>query len=136
MWSISTITDLMCNLDDQMRAVPVNLNAPSCTRWDRYKNMFFISSFTSSQKSFGMLCQNWSKRRLLNVSRVAVMIHSYHECCQPTKEPNGFRSLEMRLLERNLKVISLPYHILAGGHAKVYGYFESALKDVTKKKKN
>jgi len=88
--------DLMCNLDDQMRAVPVNLNAPSCTR-------------------------------------VAVMIHSYHECCQPTKEPNGFRSLEMRLLERNVKVISLPYYILAGGHAKVYGYFESALKDVIQK---
>ncbi|KAK3926509.1 FAST kinase domain-containing protein 4 [Frankliniella fusca] len=67
--------------------------------------------------------------------RLAVMIHSFHECCQPSKEPNGYRVFEMRLLEEDFKVISVPYHILGGGYAQVHSFFESALSSVAQKNK-
>ncbi|XP_034235306.1 uncharacterized protein LOC117641786 [Thrips palmi] len=65
-------------------------------------------------------------------SKIAVMIHSYHECCQPTKEPSGVRSFEMRLLQEEFKVISVPYHILGGGYAQVHEYFDSVLNKLVK----
>lgn len=65
-------------------------------------------------------------------SKIAVMIHSFHECCQPTKEPNGVRTFEMRLLSEEFKVISVPYHILGGGYAQVHEYFDSVLNKLVK----
>ncbi|KAE8742624.1 hypothetical protein FOCC_FOCC011848 [Frankliniella occidentalis] len=67
--------------------------------------------------------------------RLAVMIHSYHECCHPSKEPNGYRVFEMRLLEEEYKVISVPYHILGGGYAQVHEFFESTLSTIAQKNK-
>ena len=88
--------DLVCNLDNRRRAVPLNINSPSCTK-------------------------------------VAVMVCSYHDTCQPTKEPLGFKRLEQRLLEqRNFKVVCLPYHVLSDGYSGTFEYFESSLKSIVR----
>lgn len=60
------------------------------------------------------------------------MIHSFHECCQPTKEPNGVRTFEMKLLSDEFKVISVPYHILGGGCVQVHEYFDAILNKLLK----
>lgn len=62
------------------------------------------------------------------------MVHSYRECCQPTREPNGAKSFAMRLLQDQYRVISVPYHILGSGYVKVHEYFDAALKEAVKKK--